>query len=68
MTHMKQLIGVIALSLAGGLSACGGEHASDVKVRAPIAVTVVPATYTLPSGANSVRVKVTASVLPGLRR
>jgi RND family efflux transporter MFP subunit len=44
MKHMKQLIGVIALSLAGGgLSGCGGgEHASDVKAREPIAVTVVP--------------------------
>jgi HlyD family secretion protein len=44
MKHMKQLIGVIALSLAaGGLSACGGgEHASDVKARELIAVTVVP--------------------------
>src|SRR5689334_19464299 len=43
MTHTKQLIAVIALSLAGGgLSACGGEHVSDVKAREPIAVTVVP--------------------------
>ena len=44
MTHMKPLIGVIALSLAGGgLSACGGgEHAPDVKAREPIAVTLVP--------------------------
>ncbi|HEU4994122.1 MAG TPA: biotin/lipoyl-binding protein, partial [Gemmatimonadaceae bacterium] len=44
MKHMKQLIGVIALSLAvGGLSACGGgERVSDVKAREPIAVTVVP--------------------------
>ena len=39
MKHMKPLIGVIALSLAGGgLSACGGgEHAPDVKAREPIA-------------------------------
>ena len=44
MKHMKQLIGVIGLSLAaGGVSACGrGEHESDVKAREPIAVTVVP--------------------------
>ena len=40
---MKGLIGTIAISVAAGLSACGGrEHAPAATTQAPIAVTVAP--------------------------
>jgi RND family efflux transporter MFP subunit len=40
---MKPPMGIIALSIAAGLAACGGgEHAPEAKVQAPIAVTVAP--------------------------
>jgi RND family efflux transporter MFP subunit len=40
---MKGLIGMIAVTLATGLLACGGrEHAPEAKAQPPIAVTVAP--------------------------